>query len=62
MLGNNPRSKHRFKRFFSLAEVEDLFGSYGLSSEVLYAYTGRFKSSSSFIVRGMKPGKSFSGW
>jgi 2-polyprenyl-6-hydroxyphenyl methylase / 3-demethylubiquinone-9 3-methyltransferase len=47
-----------FKRFFSLAEIEDLFGSHGLSSEVLYAYTGRFKSSSSVIVRGMKPGKS----
>jgi 2-polyprenyl-6-hydroxyphenyl methylase/3-demethylubiquinone-9 3-methyltransferase len=43
-----------FKRFFSLAEVEDLFRSYGLSSEVIYAYTGRFKSSSSCIVRGMK--------
>jgi 2-polyprenyl-6-hydroxyphenyl methylase/3-demethylubiquinone-9 3-methyltransferase len=43
-----------FKRFFSLAEVEDLFGSHGLSSEVIYAYTGRFKSSSSCIVRGMK--------
>jgi 2-polyprenyl-6-hydroxyphenyl methylase / 3-demethylubiquinone-9 3-methyltransferase len=51
-----------FKRFFSLAEVEGLFGSYGLSSEVIYAYTGRFKSSSSVIVRGMKPGKPFSGW
>jgi 2-polyprenyl-6-hydroxyphenyl methylase/3-demethylubiquinone-9 3-methyltransferase len=50
-----------FKRFFSLPEVEDLFGSYGLSSEVPYAHTGRFKSSSSFIVRGMKPGRSFSG-
>ena len=51
-----------FKRFFSLAEVEGLFGSHGLSSEVVYAYTGRFKSSSSVIVRGMKPGKPFSGW
>jgi 2-polyprenyl-6-hydroxyphenyl methylase / 3-demethylubiquinone-9 3-methyltransferase len=51
-----------FKRFFSLAEIEDLFRSYGLSSEVLYAYTGRFKSSSSVIVRGMKPGKALSDW
>jgi 2-polyprenyl-6-hydroxyphenyl methylase / 3-demethylubiquinone-9 3-methyltransferase len=43
-----------FKRFFSIAEIQRLFAGHGLSSEVLYEYTGRFKSSSSFIVRGTK--------
>lgn len=43
-----------FKRFFSIAEIKRLFAGHGLSSEVLYEYTGRFKSASSFIVRGRK--------
>lgn len=42
------------KRFFSVAEMRGLFEKYGMCSEVLLEYSGRFKSTSSFIVRGTK--------
>src|SRR5262245_23143264 len=48
-----------FKRFFSIAEVQRLFEQHGLSTETLYEYTGRFKSSSSFIMRGTKHGLAY---
>jgi 2-polyprenyl-6-hydroxyphenyl methylase/3-demethylubiquinone-9 3-methyltransferase len=48
-----------FKRFFSIAEVQRLFEHHGLSTETLYEYTGRFKSSSSFIMRGTKHGPAY---
>jgi ubiquinone/menaquinone biosynthesis C-methylase UbiE len=43
-----------FKRFFSIPEIKHLMAEHGLSSQLLYEYTGRFKSSSSFMIRGMK--------
>lgn len=43
-----------FKRFFSVAEMRGLFEKHGMGSEVLLEYTGRFKSTSSFIVRGTR--------
>jgi 2-polyprenyl-6-hydroxyphenyl methylase / 3-demethylubiquinone-9 3-methyltransferase len=45
-----------FKRFLSIPEVERLFAGHGLTSEIIYEYTGRFKSSSSLVIRGMKQG------
>ena len=43
-----------FKRFFSVTEVQDLFKRHHLSCELVYNYTGRFKSTSSFIMSGIK--------
>jgi len=42
------------KHFFSFADIEALFTRHGLSFEILCPQTGRFKSSSNFIVRGTK--------
>lgn len=44
------------KHFFTIKEMEELFNKRGLSFELLCAQTGRFKSSSNFIVRGVKNG------
>lgn len=44
------------KHFFAIEEMRELFTSKGLSFELLCAQTGRFKSSSNFIVRGKKDG------
>lgn len=43
-----------FKRFFSVEEMKGLFDHHHLSSEMVFDYTGRFKSTSSFIMRGTK--------
>jgi len=43
-----------FKRFFSMKEIGILFQRHNFSHEVVTEYTGRFRSSSSFIVRGTK--------
>jgi len=42
------------KHFYSIAEMETLYKNSGLTFEVLYEKTGRFKSTSNFIVRGIK--------
>lgn len=42
------------KHFFSIGEMKRLFEKEGLSFELLYEKTGRFKSTSNFIVRGIK--------
>lgn len=42
------------KHFFTFAAMEELFTQHGLSFEILCPQTGRFKSSSNFIVRGKK--------
>lgn len=42
------------KHFFTVEEMQRLFNKRGLTFELLCAQTGRFKSSSNFIVRGMK--------
>lgn len=42
------------KHFFSIAEMERLFEQRGLAFELLCPRTGRFRSSSNFIVRGRK--------
>ena len=43
------------KYFFSVEDMRQTYTSLGLSFEVLVERTGRFKSSSDFIVRGQKP-------
>jgi ubiquinone/menaquinone biosynthesis C-methylase UbiE len=43
-----------FKRFFSVAEVKALFDRHHLCGEIVFEYTGRFKSTSSFIMRAKK--------
>jgi ubiquinone/menaquinone biosynthesis C-methylase UbiE len=42
------------KHFYSIPEMARLFAARGLSFELLCPRTGRFKSSSNFIVRGVK--------
>ena len=42
------------KHFFSLDEMRQIYADLGLSFEVLAERTGRFRSSSDFIVRGQK--------
>jgi len=42
------------KHFFSIEEMRKIYTDLGLSFEVLVERTGRFKSSSDFIVRGQK--------
>ena len=42
------------KHFFSIGEMGQIYTDLGLSFEVLADRTGRFKSSSDFIVRGRK--------
>ena len=42
------------KHFFSIDEMSQIYTDLGLSFEVLADRTGRFKSSSDFIVRGQK--------
>ncbi|MEW6102884.1 MAG: class I SAM-dependent methyltransferase [bacterium] len=42
------------KHFFKIEEMKVLFEKRGLSFELLCPQTGRFKSSSNFIVRGVK--------
>lgn len=42
------------KHFFSIDEMRQVYTGLGLSFEVLAERTGRFKSSSDFIVRGQK--------
>lgn len=42
------------KHFFSIDEMEALFKKHNLDFELLYDATGRFKSTSNFIVRGQK--------
>jgi ubiquinone/menaquinone biosynthesis C-methylase UbiE len=41
-----------FKRFFTIDEMQALFQRHGMSSEVVFEHTGRFKSSSNVILRG----------
>jgi 2-polyprenyl-6-hydroxyphenyl methylase/3-demethylubiquinone-9 3-methyltransferase len=41
------------KHFFSIAEMRALFKKRGLSYKVVYEQTGRFRSSSNFVVRGV---------
>ncbi len=43
------------KHFFSIEEMRALFQERGLSFELLCPQTGRFRSSSNFIVRGTMP-------
>lgn len=43
------------KHFFSIDEMRQIYSDLGLSFEVLVERTGRFRSSSDFIVRGQKP-------
>ena len=43
------------KHFFSLEQMARLFAERGLSFELLDAHTGRFRSSSNFVVRGWLP-------
>lgn len=43
-----------FKRFVSVREIKGLLGRYGLSSDIVYEYTGRFRSTSNVILRGTK--------
>jgi 2-polyprenyl-6-hydroxyphenyl methylase / 3-demethylubiquinone-9 3-methyltransferase len=40
------------KHFFSIGQMASLFAERGLSFELLEAHTGRFRSSSNFVVRG----------
>ena len=40
------------KHFFTIEEMRRLFQVRGLTYEVVYEQTGRFKSSSNFVVRG----------
>lgn len=42
------------KHFFTIAEMHHLFIRHGLSFEITCSQTGRFKSSSNFIVQGRK--------
>ena len=42
------------KHFFSIDEMNEIYTGLGLSFEVLAERTGRFKSTSDFIVRGQK--------
>ena len=42
------------KHFFSIAEMRYLFRTRGLAPELVCAQTGRFRSSSNFIMRGSK--------
>ncbi|MFL5733738.1 MAG: class I SAM-dependent methyltransferase [Chloroflexia bacterium] len=42
------------KHFFTIKEMRALFLQRGLTCEVVYPQTGRFKSTSNFIVRGVK--------
>jgi len=42
------------KHFFTINEMKELFDKYNLEFELLYDSTGRFKSTSNFIVRGRK--------
>jgi 2-polyprenyl-6-hydroxyphenyl methylase/3-demethylubiquinone-9 3-methyltransferase len=42
------------KHFFSIDEMRQIYTDLGLSFEVLVERTGRFRSSSDFIVRGQK--------
>lgn len=42
------------KHFFSIQEMRKLFEQRGLTYEVVCEQTGRFKSSSNFIVRGVR--------
>jgi ubiquinone/menaquinone biosynthesis C-methylase UbiE len=44
------------KHFFTIDEMGRLFAQRGLSYEVLCEQTGRFRSSSNFIVRGRRAG------
>jgi hypothetical protein len=43
------------KHFFSVEQMARLFAERGLSFELLDAHTGRFRSSSNFVVRGCLP-------
>jgi 2-polyprenyl-6-hydroxyphenyl methylase/3-demethylubiquinone-9 3-methyltransferase len=43
------------KHFFSIEDMRQIYTGLGLSFQVLVERTGRFKSSSDFIVRGQKP-------
>jgi 2-polyprenyl-6-hydroxyphenyl methylase / 3-demethylubiquinone-9 3-methyltransferase len=40
------------KHFFTIEEMRELFKQRGLTYEVVYEQTGRFRSTSNFIVRG----------
>jgi hypothetical protein len=42
------------KHFFSIDEMREMYAELGLTFEVLVERTGRFRSSSDFIVRGQK--------
>jgi ubiquinone/menaquinone biosynthesis C-methylase UbiE len=46
------------KHFFSVEQMARLFAERGLSFELLDAHTGRFRSSSNFVVRGCLPQRS----
>ncbi len=45
------------KHFFSIRELHQLFADRGLTYKVVEAQTGRFRSTSNFIVRGKKRDK-----
>ncbi len=47
------------KRFFSIEEMKGLFEERGLRFELLCERTGRFKSSSDFIARGVKESRPY---
>jgi hypothetical protein len=42
------------KHFFTIAEMRALFQQRGLTYDVVCEQTGRFRSSSNFIVRGVR--------
>ena len=42
------------KHFFTIEEMGRLFKARGLTYEVVCEQTGRFRSSSNFIVRGVR--------
>jgi glycosyltransferase involved in cell wall biosynthesis/ubiquinone/menaquinone biosynthesis C-methylase UbiE len=42
------------KHFFSIEEMRCLFEERGLSYDLIYSRTGRFKSSSNFVARGVR--------
>jgi len=45
------------KHFFYIDEMKDLFRKHNMEFELLHEATGRFKSTSNFIVRGKKRGE-----
>ncbi|MBI5788744.1 MAG: hypothetical protein HZA78_07820 [Candidatus Schekmanbacteria bacterium] len=44
------------KHFYTTEQMQRLYETHGLTFELLNPKTGRFKSTSNFIVRGIKKG------